>query len=89
MSEIEGLANTAWAFAIVNRSDEELPTALARAAERRARKIKSLAKTAWACAAMKSRDKKLFAVVVAVVRVCVWLLWVVSVLPTRHWHLQR
>ena len=48
----QNLANTAWAFATVNRPDDKLFTALARAAERRVNGFKpqELANTAWAFA---------------------------------------
>ena len=39
----QNLANTAWAFAIVNRPNEELFTALARAIEQRVSEFKTKA----------------------------------------------
>ena len=52
---VQGLANTAWVFATVNRLDEKLLTALAREAERRMSKfnMQELAKTAWAFVTVK------------------------------------
>ena len=58
------LANTAWAFATVNRPDEKLFTALARAAVQRVSgfKLQELANMAWAFATVKRPDEKLFTV---------------------------
>ena len=58
----QSLANTAWAFATVKRSDERLLTAVARAAERRVSEFnaQSLANTAWAFATLKRPDEELF-----------------------------
>ena len=64
MSELnaQGIVCTAWAFATVFRPDEELFTALARAAERRVCEFNAqdLANTAWALATVKWPDEKLF-----------------------------
>ena len=51
---VQNLANTAWAFATVNRPDEKLFTALARAAEQRVSEfnVQDLANMAWACACL-------------------------------------
>ena len=55
-------ANTAWALAMMNQSDEKLFKALARTAERRENKFKlqDLANTAWAFATVSQSDEKLF-----------------------------
>ena len=57
------LANTAWAFATMNRLDEKLFAALARAAEQRVNEFnaQNLANTAWAFATVNRSDEKLFA----------------------------
>ena len=56
MSEftVQGLANTAWAFATVKRSDEKLLMVWARTVERRVNEFndQGLANTAWAFAMM-------------------------------------
>ena len=57
----QSLANTAWAFATVNRLDEKLFTAFARVAERRMNNFiaQNLANTAWALATVNRPDEKL------------------------------
>ena len=58
----QDLANAAWAFATVKKSDEQRFTALARAAEQRVGKFNTqeLANTSWASATVKQSDEKLF-----------------------------
>ena len=58
----QDLANTAWAFAAMNRPDEKPFTALARAAELRVSEFNAqdLANTAWAFAAAGQSDVMLF-----------------------------
>ena len=64
MSElnVQELANTAWAFATVNRLDEKLLTALAGAAEQRVHEFKpqELANGAWVFATANRPGEKLF-----------------------------
>ena len=56
------LANTAWALAAVNLSDERLFKVLAREAKRRVSvlKVQNLANTAWAFATVNLLDETLF-----------------------------
>ena len=60
---LQGVANTAWAFATVNYRDTELLAALAAAAGRRLNEFNSqeMANTAWALATVNYRGDKLFA----------------------------
>ena len=62
---VQGLANTAWAFATVNLLDKKLFAALAREAERRVSEFNAqdLANTAWAFATMNRSDEKVFTAV--------------------------
>ena len=56
------LANTAWAFATVGKSDAQLFTALARVAERHVGdcNAQNLVNTAWAFATVGKSDAQLF-----------------------------
>ena len=56
--DLQGLANTAWAFAKVGQSDAQLFTALAREAERRVGDFnpQGLANTAWAFSTVGRAD---------------------------------
>ena len=58
MFNAQELANTSWAFARVNLSDENLFAAVARAAERRVHKfnVQNLSNTPWAFATTKAMD---------------------------------
>ena len=58
----QDLANTAWAFAKIDRSDSLIFAALAKAAEHCMDDFNSqnLANTAWACATLQQSEEKLF-----------------------------
>ena len=57
----QALANTAWAFATVNQSNEKLLKASAREAERRVSEfnLQNIASTTWAFATMNQLDSNL------------------------------
>ena len=59
---VQGLANTAWAFATASSSDAQVFAALARAAELRLSdfNVQALANTAWAFAMAAQSDAELF-----------------------------
>ena len=65
---MQGLANTAWAFATVSQQDAQLFAALARVAELRLGdfKVQDLANTAWAFATAGQPDAQLFMVLARV-----------------------
>ena len=58
----QGLANTAWAFAMVGHKEERLFTSWAAAAQRRMRDFnsRSLGNTAWAFATVGHKEERLF-----------------------------
>ena len=60
---VQGLANTAWAFATASSSDAQVFAALARAAELRLSdfSVQALANTAWAFATASRSEAQLFA----------------------------
>ena len=59
---VQELANTAWAFAAVNRSEQSLFIALVGELERRMSELEPLgiANTAWAFVTVNQSDEKLF-----------------------------
>ena len=65
---VQGLANTAWAFATVGQKDDQLFKALARMAERRLDQFngQNFANTAWALATVGQQDDQLFKVLARV-----------------------